>query len=183
MDLAHAAYEWNYPRQLLELQAGHGGELYREELLLRRPLLEAIEASHARAPVLLVDEIDRADDEFEAFLLEFLADFQITIPELGTLRAAHRPIVCSTSNRTRELHDALKRRCLYHWIDYPAAERELEIVRAPRARSSRAAAPVDVVAFVQRLARATIPRSRRGSPRRSIGPPRCACSARRGSTP
>jgi MoxR-like ATPase len=150
LDLANAAYEWDYPRQLLELQAGRGAALYREELLLRRPLLQAIDASHARAPVLLVDEIDRADEEFEAFLLELLGDFQITIPELGTLRAEHRPIVILTSNRTREVHDALKRRCLYHWIDYPTAERELAIVRA-RVPELDAMLCGRVVAFVQAL--------------------------------
>ena len=150
LDLANAAYEWNYPRQLLEVQAGRGGDLYREEFLLRRPLLQAIDASHARAPVLLVDEIDRADEEFEAYLLELLGDFQITIPELGTLRAKHRPIVILTSNRTREVHDALKRRCLYHWIDYPAADREVAIVRA-RVPELDAVLCTRVVAFVQAL--------------------------------
>ena len=132
IDLHHAVYDWDYPRQLLAIRAAEAGaparELFGPEFLLKRPLLEALE--HEGGPaVLLIDEIDRADDEFEAFLLEFLADFAITIPELGTITAAHRPLVILTSNRTRELHDALKRRCLYHWIDYPTPEREAEIVR------------------------------------------------------
>jgi MoxR-like ATPase len=133
IDLHHAVYDWDYQRQLLAIRAAEAGaparELFGREFLLRRPLLEALE--HEGGPaVLLIDEIDRADDEFEAFLLEFLADFAITIPELGTIAAAHRPLVVLTSNRTRELHDALKRRCLYHWIDYPSPEREAEIVHA-----------------------------------------------------
>jgi len=132
IDLHHAVYDWDYQRQLLAIRAAEAGaparELFGPEFLLRRPLLEALE--HEGGPaVLLIDEIDRADDEFEAFLLEFLADFAITIPELGTIAAAQRPLVVLTSNRTRELHDALKRRCLYHWIDYPTPEREAEIVR------------------------------------------------------
>jgi MoxR-like ATPase len=168
LDLAQAAYEWNYPRQLLALQthqrrteaapAGDAaadaelGDLYRDAFLMRRPLLQAIDAAAERAPVLLIDEIDRADEEFESFLLELLGEFQITIPELGTLRARHRPIVVLTSNRTRDVHDALKRRCLYHWIDYPAFATELEIVR----RKVPALAEQlrrRVVAFVQRLRR------------------------------
>ncbi|HZU40508.1 MAG TPA: MoxR family ATPase, partial [Solirubrobacteraceae bacterium] len=123
-------YEWDYQRQLLAIRAadhGTAADLYSEHFLLRRPLLQALEASEP--VVLLIDEIDRADDEFEAFLLELLSDFQVSIPELGTIRASRRPVVILTSNRTRELHDALKRRCLYHWIDYPALEREIEIVR------------------------------------------------------
>jgi MoxR-like ATPase len=131
IDLHHAVYDWDYQRQLLAIRAAEAGaeprELFGREFLLRRPLLEALE--HDGPAVLLIDEIDRADDEFEAFLLEFLADFAITIPELGTVAASHRPLVVLTSNRTRELHDALKRRCLYHWIDYPTREREAEIVR------------------------------------------------------
>jgi MoxR-like ATPase len=131
IDLHHAVYDWDYQRQLLAIRAAEAGaparELFGPEFLLRRPLLEALE--HDGPAVLLIDEIDRADDEFEAFLLEFLADFQITIPELGTVAGSHRPLVILTSNRTRELHDALKRRCLYHWIDYPTPEREAEIVR------------------------------------------------------
>ena len=132
LDISHAVYEWNYARQLLHIRAAQEGTVDEEELfgpqfLIRRPLLEAITSEEP--VVLLIDEIDRADDEFEAFLLEFLADFAITIPELGTIAAAHRPLVVLTSNRTRELHDALKRRCLYHWIDFPTPEREAEIVR------------------------------------------------------
>jgi MoxR-like ATPase len=131
IDLHHAVYDWDYQRQLLAIRAAEAGaqarELFGREFLLRRPLLEALE--HDGPAVLLIDEVDRADDEFEAFLLEFLADFAITIPELGTIEAKSRPLVVLTSNRTRELHDALKRRCLYHWIDYPTQEREAEIVR------------------------------------------------------
>ena len=132
LDVAHAVYEWNYSRQLLHIRAAQEGTVSEEELfgpgfLIRRPLLEAIESTEP--VVLLIDEIDRADDEFEAFLLELLSDFQVSIPELGTITATRRPPVVLTSNRTRELHDALKRRCLYHWIDYPSVEREIEIVR------------------------------------------------------
>jgi len=132
IDLHHAVYDWDYARQLLALRAAEGGadpgELFSRRFLIRRPLLEALE--HDGDVVLLIDEIDRADDEFEAFLLEFLADFAVTVPELGTVKAQRAPTVILTSNRTRELHDALKRRCLYHWIDYPAPEREREIVHA-----------------------------------------------------
>jgi MoxR-like ATPase len=134
IDLHHAVYDWDYARQLLALRAAEGGvdegELFARRFLLRRPLLEALESDPAQPVVLLIDEIDRADDEFEAFLLEFLSDFAVTIPELGTISARRRPIVLLTSNRTRELHDALKRRCLYHWIDYPTPERERQIVRS-----------------------------------------------------
>ena len=136
LDVNHAVYEWNYPRQLLEIQARQGSDgtvvtrdIFTEDFLLKRPLLRAIEGSHERAPVLLIDEIDRADEEFESFLLELLSDFQVTIPELGTLEAEHKPITLITSNRTREIHDALKRRCVYHWIDYPSRAKELEILR------------------------------------------------------
>ncbi len=132
IDVHHAVYDWDYPRQLLALRAAEGGidegQLFSRRFLLRRPLLDALEADGP--VVLLIDEIDRADDEFEAFLLEFLSDFAVTIPELGTVSASRPPVVVLTSNRTRELHDALKRRCLYHWIDYPDAEREKEIVHA-----------------------------------------------------
>ena len=133
IDVHQALYDWDYARQLLALRAAEGGvdegELFSRRFLLRRPLLEALE--HDGPVVLLVDEVDRADDEFEAFLLELLSDFQVTIPELGeTIRADHRPLVILTSNRTRELHDALKRRCLYHWIGHPSLEREIEIVKA-----------------------------------------------------
>ena len=134
IDLHHAVYDWDYPRQLLALRAAEGGidegELFSRRFLLRRPLLDALESDPGQPVVLLIDEVDRADDEFEAFLLEFLSDFAVTIPELGTVSAERRPIVVLTSNRTRELHDALKRRCLYHWIDYPAPEQERAIVRA-----------------------------------------------------
>jgi MoxR-like ATPase len=132
IDLHHAVYDWDYGRQLLAIRAAEAGaearELFGREFLLRRPLLEALEEEGPS--VLLIDEVDRADDEFEAFLLEFLSDFAISIPEIGTVVAKRRPLVVLTSNRTRELHDALKRRCLYHWIDYPDPEREAEIVRA-----------------------------------------------------
>jgi MoxR-like ATPase len=132
IDLHHALYDWDYQRQLLAIRAAEGGvdtgRLFSREYLLRRPLLEALE--HRGDVVLLIDEVDRADDEFEAFLLELLSDFQVSIPELGTITAAGRPLVVITSNRTRELHDALKRRCLYHWIDYPSPQREAEIVAA-----------------------------------------------------
>ena len=132
LDVAHAVYEWNYPRQLLHIRAAQEGtvsedELFGPEFLIRRPLLEAIDTDEP--VVLLIDEIDRADEEFEAFLLEVLSDFQITIPELGTIRARRRPAVILTSNRTRELHDALKRRALFHWIGHPSIEREIEIVK------------------------------------------------------
>ena len=132
INLHHAVYDWDYQRQLLAIRAAEAGaesrELFGREFLLRRPLLEALESGEADT-VLLIDEVDRADDEFEAFLLEFLSDFAITIPELGTVTAQRRPLVVLTSNRTRELHDALKRRCLYHWIDYPSRQREAQIVR------------------------------------------------------
>jgi len=155
LDVTQAVYEWNYPRQLIEIQARASGDrevsdIFSERFLLRRPLLQAIDRSHERAPVLLIDELDRADEEFESFLLELLADFQITIPELGTFRAEHAPVTIITSNRTREIHDALKRRCIYHWIDYPSPELELEIVLAkvPEAAEELAG---QVVAFIQRL--------------------------------
>src|SRR5690349_9233124 len=153
LDIAHAVYEWNYARQLLHIRAAQAGtvdesELFGREFLIRRPVLEALE-SETRA-LLLIDEIDRADEEFEAFLLEVLSDFQVTVPELGTIHALQRPYVILTSNRTRELHDALKRRCLYHWIGHPSLEREIAIVRArlpgvPERLSAQAAA------FVERL--------------------------------
>src|SRR5436309_7957950 len=131
LDIAHAVYEWNYARQLLHIRAAQAGtvdegELFGREFLIRRPVLEAIESEER--VLLLIDEIDRADEEFEAFLLEVLSDFQVTVPELGTIAARQRPYVILTSNRTRELHDALKRRCLYHWIDHPSVAREIEIV-------------------------------------------------------
>src|SRR6476661_1525687 len=131
LDVSHAVYEWNYARQLLHIRAAQEGavdeqELFGPDFLIRRPLLEAITSEEP--VVLLIDEIDRADDEFEAFLLKVLSDFQITIPEIGTISSSRRPTVVLTSNRTRELHDALKRRCLFHWIDHPTLEREIEIV-------------------------------------------------------
>jgi MoxR-like ATPase len=153
LDVAHAVYEWNYPRQLLHIRAAQEGtvneaELFGPGFLIRRPLLEAIDSDEP--VVLLIDELDRADEEFEAFLLEILSDFQITIPELGTIRARRRPAVVVTSNRTRELHDALKRRTLYHWIGHPDLERELEIVklRAPGIPEQLAA---EAAAFVRGL--------------------------------
>ena len=153
LDVAHAVYEWNYPRQLLHIRAAQEGtvsedELFGPEFLIRRPLLEAIDSDEP--VVLLIDEIDRADEEFEAFLLEVLSDFQITIPELGTIRARRKPAVILTSNRTRELHDALKRRALFHWIGHPSIDREIEIVkiRIPGV-SERLAA--EAAAFVREL--------------------------------
>ena len=131
LDVHHALYEWNYQRQLLHLQTGQNddlGEIYSNEYLLKRPLLQAIDPERDKPAVLLIDEIDRADDEFESFLLELLGDFQVTIPEIGRIEAVHRPIVVLTSNRTREIHDALKRRCIYCWIDYPSFDKELSIV-------------------------------------------------------
>ncbi len=152
IDVHHALYDWDYPRQLLALRAAEGGidegELFSRRFLLRRPLLDALESEEP--VVLLIDEVDRADDEFEAFLLEVLGDFAVTVPELGTITAQRRPVVVLTSNRTRELHDALKRRCLYHWIDYPSPERERAIVAA-RAPGVADAIADRVVAAVQRL--------------------------------
>ena len=139
LDASHALYEWNYAKQLLRIKLAEasgesadrvGREIFSEEYLIRRPLLEALSSEGGQPPVLLIDEVDRADEEFEAFLLEILSDFQVTIPELGTIKAERPPLVVLTSNRTREIHDALKRRCLYLWVGYPAFERELEIVRA-----------------------------------------------------
>jgi MoxR-like ATPase len=154
LDVAHAVYEWNYTRQLLHIRATQDAgavaedELFGEKFLIRRPLLEAI--SSPERVVLLIDEIDRADDEFEAFLLEMLSDFQITIPEIGTISARQRPVVILTSNRTRELHDALKRRCLFHWIGHPSCEREVEIVRL-RAPGVPERLAGEAVRFVQGL--------------------------------
>jgi MoxR-like ATPase len=138
IDASHAVYEWNYPRQLLHIRLLNESddrqaaekEIFSREFLLRRPLLDAIDNEDEIPPVLLIDEIDRSDEEFEAFLLELLSDFQISIPELGTIHAKQQPFVVITSNRTREVHDALKRRCLYHWIDYPTVDKEIAIVRA-----------------------------------------------------
>ena len=160
LDVAQALYEWDYPRQLLEIRiqeaAGGAGRealssrLYSDRFLIKRPLLQAIDSSRQSAPLLLIDEIDRADEEFEGFLLEFLADFQVTVPEIGTIKAAQPPIVIITSNRTREVHDALKRRCLYFWIDYPSFEQELRIIRAKVPEASQGLAE-QVAAFVQEL--------------------------------
>jgi len=160
IDVAHALYDWNHARQLLYIRTLEAAEalepgrtlhdLFGREFLERRPLLDAIEHADAVAPVLLIDEIDRADDEFEAFLLELLSDFQVTIPEIGTVRAARRPLVVLTSNRTRDLHDALKRRCLYHWIGHPDAEREVAIVRA-RVPGVPERLAVEAAAFVESL--------------------------------
>jgi MoxR-like ATPase len=160
LDVSSAVYEWNYAAQMIAIRLaeaeGSGDrerlseDVFSERFLIKRPLLQALEPDTAGAPVLLIDEIDRADEAFEAFLLEVLADFQVTVPELGTVKAAHPPIVIITSNRTREIHDALKRRCLYHWVGYPSAERELAIVHAKvpgiADRLSR-----EVVHFVQAL--------------------------------
>lgn len=160
LDVSTAVYEWNYTRQMLQIRlmeaSGHVAEdhavseLFGEEFLLKRPLLQALERQNGRPALLLIDELDRADEEFEAFLLEVLADFQITIPEIGTIRADEPPVVIITSNRTREIHDALKRRCLYHWIDYPTVEKEHAIVLAkvPQAPTRLAQ---QVVTFVQTL--------------------------------
>ena len=160
IDVAHALYDWSYARQLLYIRTldvaggapaeGTLHELFSREFLERRPLLDAIECADPVPPVLLIDEIDRADDEFEAFLLELLSDFQVTIPEIGTVRAERRPRVILTSNRTRELHDALRRRCLYHWIGHPELDREIEIVRV-RVPGVPERLAVQAAAFVARL--------------------------------
>ncbi|MEL6768697.1 MAG: MoxR family ATPase [Pseudomonadota bacterium] len=160
LDAASAVYEWNYPAQMIEIRLAEAAgdrdrdqiasALFSERFLVRRPLLEAMSSQEGGAPVLLIDELDRTDEPFEAFLLEALSDFQVTIPELGTVKAPEPPIVILTSNRTREVHDALKRRCLYHWVDYPDAARELEILRA-KAPEAAARLSEEVVAFVQRL--------------------------------
>ncbi len=163
LDVHHAVYEWNYTRQMLHLRLSEAqGErpaekdLFGPEFLLRRPLLQAIESSRTGRPaVLLVDEVDRSDEEFEAYLLEVLSDFQITIPEIGTIRAEEPPVVVVTSNRTREVHDALKRRCLYHWIDYPTLEDELAIVRSKVPDAPERLAR-EVAGFVQELRRADL---------------------------
>ena len=150
IDAHHALYDWDYPRQLLHLRAGAPGELYTERFLLRRPLLEALAADAEQPVVLLIDELDRADDEFEAFLLEFLSDFQVTIPEVGVVRTETPPPVIITSNRTRELHEALKRRCLYHWIEHPDLAREIAIARARLPKAPERLVR-QVCAFVQEL--------------------------------
>jgi len=160
LDASAAIYEWDYPRQMLYLQTlqATGGadrqqtrrDLFSEEFLLKRPLLQAIDAAHDRSPVLLIDEVDRADQELEAFLLELLSDFQVTVPELGTIRAEHVPIVILTSNRTREIHDALKRRCLYHWIDFPTYQKEFQILSA-KAPDASEHLRMQICAFTQGL--------------------------------
>ena len=159
LDIAQAAYEWNYPRQMIEIRMaeaegvksreGLEQDIFSNRFLVRRPLLRALE-SPGEPPVLLIDELDRTDEPFEAYLLEVLSDWQITVPEIGTIRAAEPPIVVITSNRTREIHDAVKRRCFYHWVDYPDARRELEILKK-KAPGASAALSREVVAFVQRL--------------------------------
>ncbi len=167
LDVNTAVYEWDYPRQMLEIRlleargeakSAATRDIFSGEFLIRRPLLQALESRAAEAPVLLIDEVDRADEEFEAFLLEILSDFAVTIPEIGTIRAARPPRVILTSNRTREVHDALKRRCLYHWIDYPTQERELAILHA-RLPDTPAVLAREVVAFVQRLRAADLTKS------------------------
>src|SRR4029077_17390825 len=157
IDAAESLYEWNYPRQLLSIRLAEarGTELREEDLfgpdyLIRRPLLRALEHPGPRPAVLLIDEIDRADDDFEAFLLELLADASVTIPELGPVRATHPPVIVLTSNRTRDLHDAVKRRCLYHWIAYPSPQREVEIVR-PRVNAAPETLAVQVANAVSRM--------------------------------
>jgi MoxR-like ATPase len=160
LDVSAAVYEWNYAEQMIAIRLAEAEgnvdrerlshDVFSERFLIKRPLLQALEPDTAGAPVLLIDELDRTDEAFEAFLLEVLADFQVTIPEMGTVKAAHPPIVVITSNRTREIHDALKRRCLYHWVGYPTAERELKIVRAKVPGISKKLSQ-EVVAFVQAL--------------------------------
>ncbi|MFQ5438838.1 MAG: AAA family ATPase [Paracoccaceae bacterium] len=160
LDVSSAVYEWNFSAQMIAIRTSEAGpstdraslrdELFSEDFLIRRPLLEAMEPHAGGPPVLLIDEVDRTDEPFEAFLLEALSDFQVTIPEIGPIRAPEPPIVILTSNRTREVHDALKRRCLYHWIDYPSFAREMDILRA-RVPACTAALSAEVVAFVQAL--------------------------------
>src|SRR5947207_5920382 len=159
LDVASAVYEWDYARQMIEIRLAEAAEegrgeiestIFSDRFLIKRPLLQALEPELGGPPVLLIDELDRTDEPFEAYLLELLSDFQVTIPEIGTIHAEHPPIVVITSNRTREIHDALKRRCFYYWVDYPSAERELEILqrKAPRASQSLSR---EVVGFVQKL--------------------------------
>ena len=160
LDVSSAVYEWDYPRQMVEIRIAEAAgdqdrdsltsDIFSERFLIERPLLQALKPDLSGPPVLLIDELDRTDEPFEAFLLEILSDYQITIPELGTIRAPQPPIAIITSNRTREIHDALKRRCFYHWVDYPDAERELEILRV-KAPGAPAALAAQVVGFVQKL--------------------------------
>src|SRR5215203_2831133 len=165
LDVSSAVYEWNYAAQMIAIRASEAGgekdsdriqsDVFSERFLIKRPLLQALEPDPAGAPVLLIDELDRSDEAFEAFLLEVLADFQVTIPELGTIKAEHPPIVVITSNRTREIHDALKRRCFYYWVDYPDAARETEILKRKAPRASETLSR-EVVAFVQKLRKADL---------------------------
>ena len=159
LDANHALYEWNYPRQILAIKLGEecgtdrqllGRTIFTEDFLIKRPLLEAILSARDKQPVLLIDEIDRSDEEFEALLLEVLSDFQVSIPEIGTLKAVRRPLVILTSNRTRDIHDALKRRCLYHWIDYPSPEKEREIIAA-RVKGISGDLALQVALFMKRV--------------------------------
>lgn len=160
LDVASAVYEWNYPAQMLEIRLAEASgttdrsriesDIFSERYLIRRPVLQALSSVDGRAPVFLIDELDRTDEAFEAFLLEVLSDFQVTIPELGTIKAAEPPIVIITTNRTREVHDALKRRCLYHWVDYPDAAQELEIIRR-KVPGCGEALSKQIVAYVQKL--------------------------------
>ena len=160
LDIASAVYEWNYQRQMIEIRLAEAegagsrekleNDIFSERFLIRRPLLQALDSKAGEAPVLLIDELDRTDEPFEAYLLEVLADFQVTIPEIGTIKAERPPIVIITSNRTREIHDAVKRRCLYHWVDYPTAAAELEIVRR-KVPGLAEKLSGDIVAFVQKL--------------------------------
>ena len=160
LDIAQAAYEWNYSRQMIEIRLAEAAgekskekisqDIFSERFLVKRPLARALEGKPGNAPVLLIDELDRTDEPFEAYLLEVLSDWQISIPEIGTLRASEPPIVVITSNRTREIHDAVKRRCFYHWVDYPDAARELEILKRKAPKAAEALSR-EVVAFVQRL--------------------------------
>jgi len=165
LDIAQAAYEWNYSRQMIEIRLAEAAgqkdkdklsaDIYSEKFLVKRALAKALEGGKGAAPVLLIDELDRTDEPFEAYLLEVLSDWQITIPEIGTLRATEPPVVVITSNRTREIHDAVKRRCFYHWVDYPDARRELDILQR-KAPSAAESLSKEVVAFVQRLRKADL---------------------------
>lgn len=160
LDVSSAVYEWNYPAQMLEIRLAEvagttdreriESDIFSDRYLIRRPVLQALSSPDGRAPVFLIDELDRTDEAFEAFLLEVLSDFQVTVPELGTIRAAEPPIVIITTNRTREVHDALKRRCLYHWVDYPKAEQELEIIRR-KVPGCNETLSKQIVAYVQKL--------------------------------
>ncbi len=181
LDVASAVYEWNYARQMIEIRLAEamgdsnrdtlGSDIFSERFLIKRPLLQALQKDAAGPPVLLIDELDRTDEPFEAYLLEVLSDFQITIPEIGTIKAEEPPIVIVTSNRTREIHDALKRRCFYYWVDYPDAARELEILRVKAPRASDALSQ-EVVALRAEPAPASTCSSCRASPKPSIGPMR-----------